>query len=338
MTKEAVILVLSCLGLVQALFLCFYLLTLQKGNRLASRFLALLLLGLTIRIGKSVLNVYLDLGPWQRNLGLSGILIAGPFLWMYGKTLLGKKKEFGQSDYFHLLPFVLFVLLCTVIPNSFGFWSYAFYVAVFIHLAVYLIAAFFYLKRHRKISNAVVWNWYRNLAMGVALIWMFYMGNLIGIIPYYIGGAIFFSLLIYVFSFLLLKRASFTMEKYANSAMDKMTSQRYITRLKEVFETEETYLDSRLNLKQAAQRLDVAPRELSQAINENEQQNFSEFVNGYRVQKAKELLIDAVYAQEKIATIAYDCGFGNVTSFNLAFKTATGLTPSQYRNQFATVS
>ena len=41
------------------------------------------------------------------------------------------------------------------------------------------------------------------------------------------------------------------------------------------------------------------------------------------------------YALEKIATIAYDCGFGNVTSFNLAFKAETKLTPSQYRTQYS---
>ncbi|NHF60483.1 helix-turn-helix transcriptional regulator [Flavobacteriaceae bacterium TP-CH-4] len=335
MTKEAVILVLSCLGLAQSLFLTLYLLTLQKGNRRANRFLAFLLLGLTIRIGKSVLNVYLDLGPWQRNLGLSGILMVGPFLWMYGQALFDKKKDFGLRDYLHLVPFALFVLLCTVIPNSFGFWSFAFYVGVFVHLAVYVVAAVRQLILCRETANASVFSWFRNLTLGVVLIWAFYMGNLTGIIPYYIGGAIFFSLLIYVFSFLLLKHASFPTEKYANSSMDKATSQRHLTQLKTLLEMEEIYLDSRLSLKQTAERLGIAPRELSQAINENEQRNFSEFVNSYRIQKAKQLLVDAGYAQEKIATIAYDCGFGNVTSFNLAFKSATDHTPSQYRNRYA---
>lgn len=68
-------------------------------------------------------------------------------------------------------------------------------------------------------------------------------------------------------------------------------------------------------------------------INEYEGKNFSEFVNQYRIAKAKALLADPGYGKEKIASIAYDCGFGNVTSFNLAFKAATQLTPTQYREQ-----
>ncbi len=296
-------------------------------------FLALLLLGLSIRIGKSVLNVYFDLEPWHRNLGLSGILLAGPFLWFYGRVLLGREKKFAKKNYWHLLLFIVFVVGCKIIPNSFeNGWSYVFYLSVFLHLAVYLVLSILLLLRHLTAGKSV-WSWYRNLLIGVALVWVFYMGNLAGLIPYYIGGAIFFSLLVYIFSFLLLKRSSFAVEKYANSTMDHATSQKYVSQLKTLLETEEAYLDSDLSLHRTSKQLGIAPRELSQAINENEQQNFSEFVNSYRIQKAKKLLADSTYAQEKIATIAYDCGFGNVTSFNISFKTATGHTPSQYRKK-----
>jgi AraC-like DNA-binding protein len=83
-----------------------------------------------------------------------------------------------------------------------------------------------------------------------------------------------------------------------------------------------------------AENLSASPREVSQVINEGAQMNFAEFVNHYRIAKAKALLAEPGYLREKIETIAYDCGFGNVTSFNLAFKAETMMTPSQYRNQF----
>lgn len=104
--------------------------------------------------------------------------------------------------------------------------------------------------------------------------------------------------------------------------------------IRTLFENEKLYLDSELNMTQVAEKIGIPSRDVSQVINENEKRNFSEFVNHYRIEKAKNLLIDSAYAQEKIATIAYDCGFGNVTSFNLAFKSVTQLTPSQYRNKF----
>lgn len=323
---------LSCLGIVQAVFLCIYLLTLKKGNRKANVFLAFFLLGLTIRIGKSVLNVYIDLGPWQRNLGLSGILLAGPFLWFYGRVLLRKEREIGRRAYAHLIPFALFVVGCWIIPNQFGFWSFAIYLMVFMHLLAYLALSTQILWVHRN-ASATTWQWYRNLVIGGFLVWVFYMGNLAGVIPYYIGGAIFFSLLVYVFSFLLLKRSSLALEKYSGSSLDAKASQEIMAEIDQLMATEELFLEPAISLDAFSKRLNRSSRDVSRAINENTQQNFSEYINGYRIKRAKRLLIDKEYRLEKIATVAYDCGFGNVTSFNLAFKSATQLTPSQYRKK-----
>lgn len=331
---DSIVLVLSSLGIAQAIFICLYLLTLQKGNRKANLFLALVLLGLAIRIGKSILNVYLDLEPWQRNLGISGLLLVGPFLWFYGRILLAKEKHFETKNYLHLIPFIGFVLFCSIIPNDARPSSLYFYLSIFVHLLIYLGLSIQLFFKFRKQSNPALSNLYRNLLIGICLIWIFYMGNLAGIFPFYIGGAIFFSLLVYMLSFILLKKPLFALEKYANSALGRADSQKHLQRLKELFDNEDLYLDSNLSLHQVAERVGIAPRDLSQVINENERQNFSEFVNHYRIAKAKNLLIDPSYAQEKIATVAYDCGFGNVTSFNLAFKAATQLTPSQYRSKF----
>ena len=52
---------------------------------------------------------------------------------------------------------------------------------------------------------------------------------------------------------------------------------------------------------------------------------------------AQNLLTDPVSAQEKIATIAYDCGFKSVSAFNTAFKKATNQTPSQFRDGLSPV-
>ncbi|MRI00963.1 helix-turn-helix domain-containing protein [Kriegella sp. EG-1] len=333
MKLDSIILVLSCLGLVQAVFLCTYLFTFKNGNKKTNLFLAFFLLGLTIRIGKSVLNVYLSLEPWQRNLGISGLLLSGPMLWFYGRLLLKKEGVISTKDYAHLLPFFGFFTFCYFIPNDGTKFSYIIYISVFIHLLVYLILSTLIYISHKTKTDATITVIYRNLLVGTGLIWTFYMGNLAGLFPFYIGGAIFFSLLVYIFSFLLLKKPLFVVEKYANSSMDKETSKKHLNQLKSLFKNEQLYLDNMINLDQIAEKMKISPRNLSQVINENEQKNFSEFVNEYRIEKAKLLLIDSKYLQEKIATIAYECGFGNVTSFNIAFKSATKLTPSQYRKQ-----
>ncbi|SNY95163.1 helix-turn-helix domain-containing protein [Flagellimonas pacifica] len=333
MNKESIILVLSCLGVVQALFLCGYLFTLKKGNRKANIFLAFVILGLTIRIGKSVLNVYLDLTPWQRNLGLSGILLTGPFLWFYGKLLLTEQKRFSNKNYFHIIPFILFAIGCYLIPNTGNSISYAIYITVFFHLAIYIGLSFNILNKYQTKVHPQRATWYKNLSIGVTLIWLFYMGNLAGLFSLYIGGALFFSLLIYAFSFLFLQKHAFRLGKYNTSTLDKSSSEELMDGIRHLFIKEEVFLDNSISLESIAEKLSVPPRKLSQCINENEQKNFSDFVNGYRIEKAKAMLSDPKYAQEKIIAVAYDCGFGNVTSFNLAFKAKTQLTPSQFRNK-----
>ncbi|MEM8847056.1 MAG: helix-turn-helix domain-containing protein [Bacteroidota bacterium] len=334
MDKDAIILVLSCLGIVQAIFLVVYLLTLKKGNRKANLFLALTILGLTIRIGKSVLNVYLDLESWQRNLGLSGILLTGPSLWWYGKALILSKKSFLSKDILHFLPFILFVAFSMLIPNNANPISYVIYILVFSHLAFYTFLSFFLLLKNKDEIRKQLAHWYRNLVIGAAFIWLFYMGHLAGLFSFYIGGALFFSLLIYVFSFLFLQKHAFQLEKYNASTLDKSSSKQLMLSLRNLFADEEVYLDNSLSLESVSERLNVSPRKLSQAINENEQKNFSDFVASHRIEKAKTLLIDPKYRNEKIVAVAYDCGFGNITSFNLAFKAKTKRTPSQYRREF----
>ncbi|MEX0289150.1 MAG: helix-turn-helix domain-containing protein [Flavobacteriaceae bacterium] len=333
MDIRELILVLSCLGLAQSLFLCIYFLGHKKGNRKANIFLVLILFGLSLRIGKSVLNTYLDLEPWHRNIGLSGILIVGPSLLFYLRQIRIRKVSPTPSQLFHFLPFLIFIGFSWAIPNNFDFISKIIYVGIFVHLLGYVGWAWLEFKSIKDAKPSAIKAWSRNLIIAVGIIGIFYLANFIGIIPWYIGGAILYSILLYVFSYLLLKRQDVLEEKYQGSALDKNASLELFRNVKALFDKEKMYLEANISLAGVAKKLLVSPRELSQAINENGNANFSEFVTAYRIEASKSLLAHPNYIQEKIATIAYDSGFGNVTSFNLAFKAATGLTPSQYRNK-----
>jgi len=56
-------------------------------------------------------------------------------------------------------------------------------------------------------------------------------------------------------------------------------------------------------------------------------QNFSDFLTGYRIRKAKELL--QTHSVSQTATL---CGFQSISYFSKVFKVITGITPSAYRN------
>ncbi|MEM1258367.1 MAG: helix-turn-helix domain-containing protein [Bacteroidota bacterium] len=333
MASTTIILVLSCLGIAQALFLCAYLFTLQRGNRRGHFFLALLILGLTIRIGKSILNTYLPLEPWQRNLGIAGILLVGPSLWFYGKALFHQRVS-KKLLIPHFIPYVLFSLFCWGIPNRFDTLSLTVYYIIFGHLMFYLWLAIRLFLKQKDRSQKLILVWYRNLIFGVLFIWVFYMGNVSGLVPFYIGGAISYTFLVYVFSFLLLRKHTFQLEKYQGQRLEKSISKNVLHSLNQLFRDEKTYLNHQINLAEIAKRLKTTPRVLSRVINESTGKNFSEFVNYHRIEHAKSLLCSDVSKHEKIASIAFDSGFNNVTSFNLAFKAMTHLTPSQFKKQF----
>ncbi|SNY99440.1 helix-turn-helix domain-containing protein [Flagellimonas pacifica] len=331
MLTTGLILILASLGLAQGLFLSLYLFTLKTGNRNAHFFLGLFLLGLTIRVGKSVLNYYVPLENWQNNIGISGILFASPSLWFYGKALFDKNSSLSGKDYLHYIPFILFLFLIPFVPRKGSFESLWNYGIVVFHLLSYLILSWSNLRKNKNIVSKSIMAWYRNILIGASLIWLHYVGNLFDFEMYYIRGPIFYSLLIYAFSYLFLNRHKFNLQKYSSSNLDKESSAKLFQRVKELFNSEEIYLDDNLTLNTVSEKLNVKSREISQAINENVQQNFYDFVNQYRIEKAQFLLRDCHYKKAKIATIAYDSGFGNVTSFNLAFKKKTGVTPSAFR-------
>lgn len=87
-----------------------------------------------------------------------------------------------------------------------------------------------------------------------------------------------------------------------------------------------------LTLSQMAQVLDTQEHRLRSAINQGMgYRNFSSFINGYRIARAKELLSDPNLAERTVLSVAYDVGFASLGPFNRAFREATGQTPTEYR-------
>jgi AraC-like DNA-binding protein len=337
MHTNNLLLVLASLGLVQALLLCFYLFTLEKGNKKSNILLALALFGLTIRIGKSVLGYYTPLDAWERNIGISGIFISGPCLWFYGISLIEKNKPFSNYNYLHLLPFLIFTSLIAVIPSDGEFSTFWNYGLVVLHLIIYLILSWVYLIKNRLNISSAAFRWYRNILIGVSFIWFYYLGNFLDVVPYYIAGPLFYTFLIYAFTYLFLNRHNFNLEKYGSSTLDKGASKDLFEKVKTLFIEQRIFLEPGISINSVAERLAINPRVLSQVINENEQQNFYEFVNHYRIENAKALLSDPRNVSQKIATIAFDAGFGTVTSLNVAFKKKTGMTPSEFRKRHVSI-
>ncbi|WP_306014650.1 MULTISPECIES: AraC family transcriptional regulator [unclassified Allomuricauda] len=104
--------------------------------------------------------------------------------------------------------------------------------------------------------------------------------------------------------------------------------------LKKFMLEKEPYLDPDLTIKSLAHQMKMEQRELSVLINTELNMNFYEFINLYRIDKAKALLKDEKFLKLTILEILYQVGYNSKSSFNTAFKKTTGITPSAYRKKF----
>lgn len=105
-----------------------------------------------------------------------------------------------------------------------------------------------------------------------------------------------------------------------------------LTVLRKLIDHDKVYREPDLSIASLAQKLDIPEYRLRRLINEQlGHRNFSAFVNGYRLAEAETALGDPAQADVPILTIALDAGFGSIGPFNRAFKTHTGLTPTEYR-------
>ncbi len=105
-------------------------------------------------------------------------------------------------------------------------------------------------------------------------------------------------------------------------------------KLNTLMQEEEPYLNSDLNLINLSDLLDSSPHILSYVINKGFHVNFPQFVNTYRVEKAKTLLKDPKTSKTlSILGIAYESGFNSKTVFNTTFKKITGTTPSEFKKK-----
>ncbi|MBN1495889.1 MAG: helix-turn-helix domain-containing protein [Spirochaetes bacterium] len=102
-----------------------------------------------------------------------------------------------------------------------------------------------------------------------------------------------------------------------------------LTMLRHLMEVDKIYRDEELPMKILAYEMSMTVHQLSELLNNKLNTSFNNFVNGYRVEEAKELLLE--YPERSVRAIASDVGFGSITNFFRIFKKLTGLTPKEFR-------
>ena len=118
-------------------------------------------------------------------------------------------------------------------------------------------------------------------------------------------------------------------------AETKLVSEEKVKELKDMIlkymVVEKPYLSSTITLRTLSAMLNLSPNILSWVVNEGFEKNFNEFINLYRLEYFKKLILDPGNQHISIIGLAYESGFNSKTVFNTFFKKNEGMTPKAYQ-------
>ena len=107
----------------------------------------------------------------------------------------------------------------------------------------------------------------------------------------------------------------------------------YFEKLCDKLETSKIYLTPNCTLEIVAKLTDMSLHQLSNLINSNSENNFSDLINKYRIEYACMLICDKQKRYLTLEAIGFECGFGSRSNFNRAFKKHTYKTPTCFQSE-----
>jgi AraC-like DNA-binding protein len=369
------ILVLTLSG---CLLLAIFQLLLSKQKQIASRLLALFFMTVGISAFCNLLlwNDYLNISsPLAKSAIAYGIAVSviskGVCLYLYVVASTRENFQLRARDALHLLSFVpaLALLIVGDIDSeklrfiskdhsaiaawtANNLWNYLKVIPVF-----YAATAVWVARRYKQQLKDFYSNlslegpqWLMLLTLGFALSWSWsllvhILGQSVGMnladslgifdnyITFILVNAFFVYSLLYAHQLLETKHSS--KEKPATA---EEPSPDLLARIQHGMEVQQLYLRQNLNIEEFARHVGIHFLEVSTIINKHFDTNFFEFVNSYRVNRAKAMLVDPAFADTTILDILMESGFNSKSAFHRFFKRYTGMTAADYRKQHAAES
>lgn len=241
-------------------------------------------------------------------------------------------------------------------PNGGYFASQVYY---FLHRLVFASQVFFYftggyrlIRSHRErilnfYSNQedrnIIWVTVIFVSLVLTAL-MSFSFNIIGKFQFYSGEgtlllpSLIFSSLIFILGFLangqdqLVREISLADHSEQEREQRQNAPEDIRKKLEALLERDKIYLNPDLNIWDISSRLGTNRTYISGYINRNYGQNFSMFINRYRVEEAKLMLQNPDMDIFSLEAIGEKCGFGSYNNFMRVFREIENTTPGRYRD------
>ncbi len=266
------------------------------------------------------------------------------FVWLFALSLF--QKDFQIKKY-HVVIFIIYCFPIVVVrlgqfevlPQAHYFW-YLFSSLFSIGLMAHLIAVTLYGKEDDLVEKR------RNareyfvalicfITFGVATSEIFLIKENLHLLYTVKVAVIWLGILWAVLWLLKLNESQFSWDSKDEPIIEFTERDKcLINRLETQLVKHEVYLDPKLTLVLLAKKIGVSPNKLRELINRKlGYQNFSSFMNHYRIENAKSILRDPSKSDIPILTLALESGFSSLSPFNKAFKSKENMPPSEYRKK-----
>lgn len=347
----------GALGAFNGLVLGCYLLFNKKTTSAAAFFLGILLLMISIRVGKSVLYYFHpQLPKIYLQVGLSACFLIGPSLYWFFKTMGQPGLALSPAVKWHW-GLLLAVLLAGGMALPYAsyprVWNQVIVYIIYLQWLVYLVATGFLLKdtllqffrsprQRTKAEKFRLWMYAGNIV--VFTVYLLSLLKLWG--GLYIAGAICFSFILYLTLFLYIQGHNFPVLLQAGDELQPAKPvKRKITdaaafawkeKLDKAIASNELYKNPNLKLHQLAQQVNIPAHQLSQLLNENLGKSFSTYINEYRINEACKLI--GTQQRLSLEAIGYEVGYNSKSTFYTAFKKIKNTTPALFKETLEKVA
>ncbi|MES2676485.1 MAG: helix-turn-helix domain-containing protein [Pseudomonadota bacterium] len=353
--------------------IAIFLLSIRSGNLVSNRILAFYFVIFNLDISNFVfINFYsehLNLEMLRNN--VSALL--APTLYLYVRSVLHTDFSFKARDWAHALPFIIVIitfiprfylvedaaLKLRINNNLQPLFEIVFvHILQYIQMAIYLGLIFITIRRNRlTILNAYSDELKLNKQWLSHFMTFFMMSFALALIRNVVKFTKFQSALEVITPIMMLAGLGFScwilwqalnkpeLFKGISSQLEavifpagnkKISTEQAVAilaKLESHMHSQKPFLNPTLNIDTLAEEVDIAAQDISLALNHHLGRHFFDFINGYRIEAACEMLASPDCSEKTVLDISLESGFNSKSSFNTAFKKQMHLTPSQYRQQ-----
>ena len=115
--------------------------------------------------------------------------------------------------------------------------------------------------------------------------------------------------------------------------MQREEMEEVIETIDEYINQSECYLQEDLTIVDIAEATNIHPKRISNSLNKQKGMNFNNYINKFRVEKAKVLFCSTIGNQLSVEGVGTESGFHSKATFYSAFKKFEGCTPANYKNR-----